>query len=464
MGNPQSFEYFLPRTVVRFAGRRTETVDELAEEPAIELAGAVECVEQADPDCPLRITVDGTFFRDREGSIAFTSDRRLTSLSSTSTGTAGKLTAGVIRFVTSAVGAIAAARPLVTGQSATGFGGAATDPVADQYALDCPEAAADRKEIRTAVVTVRKALVRAATDAPQAGDHAKALRELQSAMKVLTDLAAKAEQHFAVWRESKKTVHTQDLAYEVPILLLPKADEVAANLDELTPELLGDCWEPFEQLGVFAAVSSDPHETPDAPDAGTTSSGFYFRSPRAVWLSVYERPAGTDEVRLVERRRQLVFDASCATEFVSCDSGAWRKKSVSVELDAGSALSRITTSAQGGAGAVGDALSGVVDQAVKGLADAEVITKSLDTLRDHDIDRRIAQLEKRRKLVEAEVAADADATDTAKLREIARLDHEKELLTARKDVAALTRPSAESQSANGSDATSAKRIVISLES
>lgn len=461
MGKPQSFEYFLPRTVVRIAGRRTETADELAAEPAVELAGAVECVEQADPDCPLWITVDGTFFRDREGSIAFTSDRRLTSLSTTSTGTAGRFTAGAIRFVTSAVAAVAAARPSFAGRAATVFEGDKKDPVEEQYAEDCPQAAADRTEIRAAVVTVRKALVRAATDTPQAGDHAKALREVQSAMKLLTDLQDKAEQHFAAWRESKKTVHTQDLAYEVPILSLPKTHEVEANLGDLKPELLDDCWEPFERLGVFVAVASDPHETPDAPDAGTTSTGFYFRSPRAVWLSVYERPAGSAEVRLVERRRQLVFDASCDTGFVSCDSGAWRKKSVSIELDAGSAVARITTSAEGGAGAAGDALAGVVDQAVKGLADAEAITKSLDTVRDRDIDRRIAQLEKRRKLVEAEVAADVDAADAGKLREIARLDHEKALLTARKDVAALTTP--EPQSANGSGATSAKRIVISLE-
>lgn len=462
MGFRQSFEYFLPRTVVRFSGRRTETLDELAEEPSVDLEGAIECVEQADPEFPLRIILDGTFFHDREGSIAFSSDRRLTSLSATSTGTAGKLAAGAIRFVTSAVAAVAAVRAPVTGSSAASVDDS-QDPVEVQYEEDCPEAAADRTEIRRSVVSLRKAIVRAAAEAPQAGDHAKALRELQAAMRVLTDLQAKAELHFTAWRESKKSVRTQDLAFEVPISSLPSVNVVNDNLGALTPELLKDCWEPFQQLGVFAAVERVPHRTPEAPDAGSTWSGFHFRSPRSVWLSIYEQSAGSAEVRRVERRKQLMYDATCATEYVSCNSGAWNKKSVSVELDGGSGLSKVTTSTQGGAGAVGDALAGAVDQVVKGLADAVAITKSLDTVRDRDIDRRIAQLEKRKKFAEAEVAADAAAADTAKLREIARLNHEKELLTARKDLAALTRSATDAQSANGSDATSAKRIVISLE-
>lgn len=446
MGFRQSFEYFLPRTVVRFSGRRTETVDALADQHAVELEGAVECVEQADPEWPLRISVDGTFFRDREGSIAFTGDRRLMSLSATSTGTASALTTGAVRFVTSAVAAVASIRSL-DAEDGDGQG----DPVEAQYTSDCPEAAANRTEIRAAVVANRQALVRAAVRADEPGDHIRALRQLRTAMTVLTDLQTTAEQHFAAWRASKKTTHTQDLAYEVPVLSLPSADAVDAALDDLTPELLGACWEPFQRLGVLAAVTHAPHRTPDAPDAGTTSNGFHYRTPRRVWLSVYEQAAGTSEVRLVERRGLLVYDATCATEYVSCDSGAWHKKTVAVELDAGSGLSRITTSAQGGAGAVGAALSGAADDVVKGLADAQTITTGVDTIRDRAVDRRIAQLDRRTKLAEAEVAADTAAADTAKLREIARLSHEKELLTARKEVAALA-----------GDA-GAKRVVISLE-
>jgi hypothetical protein len=440
MGTRQSFEYFLPRTVVRFSGRRTETVDELAQGPVISLEAAVECVERADPEWPLRIALDGTFLRDREGSIGFTADRRLTSLSATTTGAAGRLASGAIRFVTSTVAATAAALPSFAGRVATNIT-PPSDPVEDQYATDCPQASVDRAEIRAAVVANRQAIVLAATGAAQAG-NAVAMRRLVAASKVLTELQDKAAAHFAAWRESKKSVHTQDLAFEVPILALPGAEEVNAGLDALTEELLGDCWEPFDKLGVFAAVESDPREPTDSPAPGVTSPGFYFRSPRTVWLSIYERPAGATDVRLVERRRQLVYDASCATEYVSCDTGAWSKKSVSAELDAGSALSRITTSSQGGAGAAGDALAGAVDQVVKGLTDAETITRSLDTLRDRGVDRRIAELEKRRKLLAAQVAADADAADIATLREIARLDHEQELLTARKEVAALTEPPA----------------------
>jgi hypothetical protein len=420
MGTRQSFEYFLPRTVVRFSGRRTETVDQLAREPVVALEAAVECVEQADPEWPLRIVIDdGTFFRDRGGSIGFTADRRLTSLSATSTGTAGGLTSGAIRFVTSTVAAIAAS---FVGRGATTMT-VPRDPVEDQYEMDCPQAAGDRAEIRTAVVANRQAIVLAATGAAQA-TNAVALRRLRAAQKVLTDLQATAETHFAAWRESKKTVHTQDLAFEVPILSLPKAEEVDANLDALTEEMLGDCWAPFDRLGVFAAVESIPREPADSPDPGATSSGFYFRSPRQVWLSIYERPAGDSRTRLVERRRQLVHDASCATEHVSCDSGA-------------------------------------VDQVVKGLADVESVTKSLDTLSGRGVDRRIAELDKRRKLLAAQVAADAAAADTTKLAELARLGHEKELLTARKDVAALTSPPV---ATIGSDTASAKRMVITLES
>lgn len=457
MGFQQSFEYFLPRTVVRFAGLRTETVDELADgDPAIELEASVEFLEQADPETPLRIAMDGTFFRDREGSLGFTDDRRLTSLSATSTGTAGKLVAGAVRFVTSSVAAIAAFRSL------DAHGDAEKDPVEEKYEKECEQAAAHRNEIRAAVVATRQAILRAAANAPRDG-NAEAMRDLLAAMKVLIDLQTTAEAHFAAWRESKKTVHLQNLAFEVPVHSLPEADAVNAKLDDLSPNLLGPCWAPFQQLGVFAAVEGFPDRKPDRPAAGEMRPGFSFRAPRTEWLAIYERPAGAHEVRLVERRRQLVYDAYCETEYVSCDSGAWSERSVSAELDAGSALSKITTSVQGGAGVVADAMNGVVDQVKQGLADAEAITKSLDTMRDRGTDRRIAQLEKRKKLLEAQVAADADAADASKLREIARLDHEKELLTARKDVAALTTPAAPTQSTNGSDATSARRIVVSLE-
>jgi hypothetical protein len=332
-----------------------------------------------------------------------------------------------------------------------------------EYAKECEAAAKNRQDLRAAVVSVRSAIVETASAAGD--DSAQRLRALTHTMTVLADLQDEAEAHFAAWRAGKKKASMQDLEFEVPILQQPKAADIEGRLGNLDETVLGPCWEPFQQLGVFTAVESVGHNAPAAEDAVVeTRPGFYFRTPRFVWLSTYQRTGKDKTARLVERRRQLVYDAKCGIEYVSCHSGTWSQRTVNAELDGGSGLSRISTAGQGGATSAGTALSDAVAQAVQGLADAETITKSIDAVQDRRIDRQLTLVEKRTKLLEAEVAADADAADRTKLRELARLKHEKELLTARKDVAELRDPPGETVSANGTGATSAKRIVVSLES
>jgi hypothetical protein len=465
MGSKQTFAYFLPRSVVQISGLRRETIDELTSgQETIELEAAVECVEQADPDWPLRIAMDRTFFRDQEGSLGFTVDRRLSSLSAASTGTASKLASGAFRFVTST---IAAAVPLVTGTGAAFDDESEPDTIdpEQQYADECKAAAKDRADLHEAIVATRSAIVQATRDAATGKDTSKQLRTLLHAMEVLQELQAKADLHFAAWRATKKKTRTQDLMFEVPILSLPKTREIADKLGQLDAKLLGPCWEPFKRLGVLVSVETAAQTPTDGPKPGATSAGFYFRSPRVVWLSLYKRSEESEPPQLVERRKQLVYDASCPTEFVSCESGTWNKRTVTAQFDTGSALSKISIASQGGATAIGEALADAVDQAKKGLADAEAVNKSLDTIRDHDIDRQLTLLEKRKQIVEAELARDAAAADLTSLRELAQLNHKKELLTARDEVAALEKPlAAERAPTNGADAASAIRIVVSLES
>lgn len=466
-------DYHLAVSMVRVAGTRSASMD-AAVFPVAETEEAdatVELVTVADHRFRFGIRNDGGWTRDVALELALTDDLRIVSTGATSKGRVGEAVKGTLRFVASTLAT--AATLAATG----GAGGALRDTSkepppkpgpptppppprsAEQlYAETMKDAAVLRNSVRSALATVRGKLIEGElhlADAENPDDvraAAQRSRARQAALGRLEELHAEAEARFQVWKASRRTTTTTEFEYLVAVADLPRTSDIDCHLEEPTEELLGSSWPLFRDLHCAVTVT-DVSARKDATDIDPTVDrsypGVFYRKPREVELSVYERDGGPGlaDARLVlsRRTRHLVVDDHCERRYVQFDKSAWGDRAVKLEFGDLGAPTKVSTAATSTAAAVGGMLGELPAVVKDALAQGAAAAAQLEKIGDAGVDRQLARLDKRAQLLQRTIAEDAAGVDGKALRDLQALKQQKETLTLQKEIGALSRALAPSR-------------------
>jgi hypothetical protein len=435
----------------------------------------------ADPVFHFGIRYEGGWTKDIGLDLAFTDDLRITSTGATSKGRVGDAVKGTLKFVVSTLATVAG---IVRGPGFGAAGRAAravtattTAKAAEEvYAETHPDAQALRNDTAKAIVAVRGALITNDTDLSTLVGS-KAIRDATARSRALSDALARlevqhaaAEARFDAWKASKRSVETSEFTYVVPVKDLPSTAQIEQHLVDPSDEQLGACSQMYDDLHTVVAVTEisgrkDPSDID--PTVGDQFQGVFFRKPRVVELSIYERThddAGKDVLVLTRRSRHLVVDDNCERRFVKFDKSAWGDRAVALSFGDLGELDKISSTSTSTAAAIGATLGELPAVVKDALEQGNAAVEQLDKIRNVGVSREIARLDKEAELLKKRVAADLDGADGTALRQLEELKRKKELLTAQKDVgdaAKALEPAAPSSPAAAP--TTGRKVVITID-
>jgi len=456
MANEQTpgVDYHMVHSVVRVSGTRKVTVDE-AVRPAKtteEAEAAVELEATADPTFRFGLAFDGGWTKDVGVEIAFTDTLCMKSVGTTSKGRVGEAVKGTLKFVVSTlatVASIAAKGAAGTAASAPGAPGEEVSP--DQvYAEERADASDQREKTKAAILALRAALIEndasLATLGPgDANKAARRSRQLQDALGRLEAQYSDMNARYDAWLASKRMVTTGEFEFVVPVKDLPKADDVDAHLSDPSEEVLKKCWAMYNDLHTVVAVreiSGVKDDRDQDPTVDHKFEGVFYRKPRDVELSVYERVKQDDRDVLVitQRSRHFVVDDKCERRYIAFQKSSWGDRSVGVEFGELGAPTKVSTSATAVAAAVGQVLGDLPATVKDALDTGSAAADQLDKIRNAGLTRELARMQKEAEFLKQRIADDLSGADGAALRELEALRRKKELLALRKEVGALEAP------------------------
>jgi hypothetical protein len=476
--NTPGVDYHMVLSAVRVTGSRTTTVDSAPEPPTTveEAEATVDLVEIADPTFHYGIGLDGGWTKDVTLELTFTEDLRITATGTTSKGRVGDAVKGTLKFVVSTVATVAGLavkgaevraaradeRPAVEQTSA-----------AEVYARDRREADALRKKTAAAIAEVRAALVEndarfATIEKPgELRDAARRSTALREALARLESEYAAMEARFDAWKASRRDTFTATFEYVVPVEHLPAASDVDAKLDHPDEALLGPCWRMYRDLHTVVAVQDLWGVKDDSdidPNVGNEYTGIFFRKPREVELSVYERVVtggNSAAIRLTQKSRHLVVDDRCERRFVKFERSAWGDRAVAVSFGALGGPEKVSSSATSVAASVGQVLGDIPATVKDALEQGAAAVDSLDKLRNAGLARELARVQKESDVLKQRVANDVAGADGAALRELEDLKRRKEVLTLQKDIGDLSAPPEPARAAPAP--ASGRKVVVTID-
>jgi hypothetical protein len=362
----------------------------------------------------LNAEVKGGLLLDLDATLSLTSDLRLTSASSESTGTLGKVIATAIKIGVAAA-AIAA------------FGGEPTPQ--GRYATEQQEAAARLVSIRTAIGRASAAIAVLLSESLE-GSRSPVLT-LMPRIQGLRAIRTLLEEELATelkirdaWIASRTTTWTETAVDEVNFDELPPSSWVKQDRLEI-PTPAASLRQLWGRLGVMITVDD---LRPGVPDQGssldvTRRDGIWMRIPRPVrwtlWRSKSFDVGGPEPtVDDVKTGIAWVVDKKCELKFVAFRRSLFAKRKIAMEFGESGSLSKFTathgSTLAAVATAAGDSLSAYSD----GLTSAQTIRTTRATLADDAEVQELADLNRRYQIREAELkqsGLDATAADYAEL-------------------------------------------------
>jgi hypothetical protein len=196
--------------------------------------------------------------------------------------------------------------------------------------------------------------------------------------------------------------------------------------------------EAAEQLGVVVARVREVEEDElnYAPEDLKDESGIWFRTARPLSLAVYERrPGSNDEFRLDSVTPVWVVDSDSRLGFLRFDSGIFDKQVGAVEFGDGGALSGLTSGGESAGRHLSTALSSVPGQIKESVEQAATVVEGLTKLRAAAAERRLADLKRRKEIIDAEIAEKGALATRAQREELERLNAKIDLVEAEKKLA-----------------------------
>jgi hypothetical protein len=334
---------------------------------------------------------------------------------------------------------------------------------------------------------------------PEGAARRALVLELADVRRILdstqSDLA-EIESQRSAWLAAARDFRTDSYTFVLDVHDLPSDAQVA----EWRPDDAAGSGEEASMRAVLAAfgivVTSDeaqrraPEDQEPARPAedGHAYEGVWYRRPRRVTLRIYRRvgvelvqPMGSDAgaprdggptvvaplgpaddpvsisealdqaaatesseeadpwLVLVEEREVEVVDGHCRYGYLPLTSAWFGEKAAAIETGPLGAPTKISTSTTSGLKELADTLGSVPQQVLTGLETGNKIVDQFDSAAAKPENRRLADLERKKKLLEADLAL-ADSAATADLRsQLAAVTAEHDLLSGTRDLEAVAR-------------------------
>lgn len=321
------------------------------------------------------------------------------------------------------------------------------------------------QDSRAGLLAARKKIVKTTNpvEVAEAVSRAYRLETVAAAAKKEVD---QVDELYRLWRERFKLRRTEKLAFTIPVDALPEHDGEAELPD--VSSLTGITKDLWEQLGVLVEIGPPDgramYRRAPSPNSGDAADDdqVQWRVPRPVRLWVWRR--AKDDLPSLERSLETaIVDRHSATQEMPLSRSVFGEQGGALVFDTMGAVTKIVRNDKSALGAFADALGAVPAAVVSGLDSASKISTSLASLTDADAERRLAmlkrQVEERTKDLELK-GLNATGEDFAELkrleqevllqkavaslapgsgRELAQLQAELALETARKDLDAAVR-------------------------
>jgi hypothetical protein len=431
-----TIRYPLARSVVHVTGSVTVATDPTKKESRARTSEVALAVA-ADPAHELQVDVPN-WKEDRKLDLKLAADGRLTGLSGTSAGVGSTVVAAGVRLAGIGIGAAVAVLGALSESTK------AQDPYEAAYSTAYAELSDYRNKLAQRTKQLEAALAdvaeRVATANPNERHAARVeLEDLRGALALVRAETAQLDDHFAAWRNTNFPTRSEEYAFTLGIdeLVRVPVDRAGSELTLQSSELAGAgaarALLATLQVLVIVVVSEGSEPAPVAvPDRA--KPGVYFRRGRPAMLAVYELSgdydpaAPTYDLRLKQRLPVSILDSRSKLGYLGVDVGLFGKRGTVLEMDASGAVTRVSTDEASAAGAMAAAAAQAPAQLVDALDQATKITGSLGTLRATAAQRRLDDLQREKKTIEAEIALKGDVASQDQQVQLAKIKAEADTL------------------------------------
>jgi hypothetical protein len=428
--------YRLARSIVRITGQVTTDFDPKTSEERESATCDIEVGVEADPrlDWRCRLPMGSKFMKDKQFELSFTADGRLKSSSATVSGAGAAIIEAGVRVVgflgATALAAVAKQKP---SEKARTF-----DQVLE---VEQDDLFRRREAYRKAITGLQDELA-ANAERVAASPGAVGLltegRVVQGTLERVRSEAAQVEAQVDAWRHSRFPSSTEEHEFTVGTDALPQLSsatpEAEFDIGELAPGLRSAA----TQLGVVVArvVEVEEDALNFTPEDLVDESGIWFRTARPTNLAVYERePGGTGAFKLRSVTPAWVVDSDSRLGFLRFDSGIFDKQTGALGFGDTGALTSLSSTDESPAKQLSAALAAAPGQIQESIQQAVAVSEGLAKLRAAGAEKRLADIERRRKLLEAEIAEKGVLATRAQREKLEELKVRAEVAEAEKKLA-----------------------------
>jgi len=376
----------------------------------------------------------------------------LTAANAQSTGALPDFIKGLVRFGVSLVG-VFFGFPGRAGPTPEGRTQANGKTLEEKYKEDHETRAARRKKVRDAIHGIEEKLTTLATEVSEQQDEQKRqgtldhIEDLESALGLLREQAKPMDEHFDAWRAKKEpqleTDHTLEVNWEeLPLVtdLVPEDSEdgpPAGTDKEPTGSRevdLKGSKEIFDTFGIVVARSaSEPRELNPggAKDPGKPYPGIFYRPVIPLHLVFFEKDRSGSFVKTGDQTFP-VFAGGNSVGFIEFGKTRWSKESASATFGENGELVTLSSVKESAAAAAARTAGELPAEVFSALETANKIIDEAQKTSLQGVEHRISQLQKRKELLEADIALGTAVDNRSRTEEVARLKSEIELLQQKK--------------------------------
>ncbi|MGC3993491.1 MAG: hypothetical protein QM779_05090 [Propionicimonas sp.] len=393
---------------------------------------------------------------DNDITIAWTPDRRLASVSYKSVGVGSKLVGAAAKVIATVVGLAIRSDGTSLGRRSDASDAELDeppDPTSVRKAWDAAHtAAADHRSTYAGIAdrctkklgTLRGEVVDG-DDAVAGARKLARIRQLEQILDAALKETSKVDAMFSAWSEAHLVKIPRALSQSIALDAVPVHEDASNEAPQQDPNAVDDdsrglksLW---EHAGVWIEVGPSltnpdwrPNEDGSVDGASLRGDLVYWRIPRVARLWVWRR--GASGTPILEKSADVVVtDRFSESTSMPLDGRFFGEASVDITFGDLGFPSKLVVGDKSAVGAIADAIGGVPDQVVAGLDAATKIGTSADALRDaadvrslEVIKRQVEQRSKELELQGINATADSYA-------ELKRLQQQVDIATAQGSLA-----------------------------
>jgi hypothetical protein len=261
---------------------------------------------------------------------------------------------------------------------------------------------------------------------------------VRGALERVRGEAERVEEEVDAWLRSRFPTSREQVSFTIGTDRLPHVEAATPtatfDLEGFSPTMR----DAAQQLGVVVARVREKEEDKlnFTPEDLEDESGIWFRTVRRTNLALYERaPDSNTSFQLRSITPAWVVDSESRLGFLRFDSGLFDKQTGTLEFGDTGALSRLASSDDSAARHLATAFAAAPGQVKESVEQAGAVVEGVAKLRSAGAARRLADLKRRKELIDAEIAAKGALATRTQREELDRLKAEIDLVDARKKLA-----------------------------